>query len=76
MVLKAVPPPIMTSEQLDEYVEAIRDVVGMAQTSPTFWTKALAMVGRAANINLKKKTPRYGVQQRPYGEYPKKSHGK
>ena len=55
MVLKAVPPPIMKSEQLDEYVEAIRDVVEMAQTSPTFWTEALAMVGRAANINLKKK---------------------
>jgi ornithine--oxo-acid transaminase len=50
MVLKAAPPLIVTSEQLDDFVEAIRDVVEMAQTSPTFWTEALAMVRRAVNI--------------------------
>jgi len=50
MVLKAAPALIVTSEQLDEYVEAIRDVVEMAQTSPTFWTEALAMVRRAVKI--------------------------
>ena len=50
MVLKAAPPLMVTSEQLDEFVEAIRDVVEMAQTSPTFWTEALAMVRRAVNI--------------------------
>jgi ornithine--oxo-acid transaminase len=50
MVLKAAPPLMVTSEQLDEFVEAIRGVVEMAQTSPTFWTEALAMVRRAVNI--------------------------
>ena len=50
MVLKAAPPLIVTSEQLDEFVEAIHDVVEMAQTSPTFWTEALGMVRRAVNI--------------------------
>jgi ornithine--oxo-acid transaminase len=50
MVLKAAPPLMVTSEQLDEFVEAIRDVVEMAQTSLTFWTEALAMVRRAVNI--------------------------
>ena len=48
MVLKAAPPLMVTSEQLDEFVEAIRDVVEMAQTSLTFWTEALAIVRRAA----------------------------
>jgi ornithine--oxo-acid transaminase len=50
MVLKAAPPLTVTSEQLDEFVKAIRDVVEMAETSPTFWTEALAMVRRAINI--------------------------
>ncbi len=50
MVLKAAPPLMVTSEQLDEFVEAIRDVVEMAQTSPTFWSEALGMVRRAANV--------------------------
>ena len=50
MVLKAAPPLVVTAEQLDEFVEAIRDVVEMAQTSPAFWTEALAMVRRAVKI--------------------------
>jgi ornithine--oxo-acid transaminase len=50
MVLKAAPPLMVTSEQLDEFVEGIRDVVEMAQTSLTFWTEALAMVRRAVSI--------------------------
>jgi ornithine--oxo-acid transaminase len=50
MVLKAAPPLTVTAGQLDEFVEAIRDVVEMAQTSPTFWTEALAIVRRAINI--------------------------
>jgi ornithine--oxo-acid transaminase len=52
MVLKAAPPLTVNPEQLDEFVEAIRDVVQMAQTSPTFWTEALAIVRRAINVNL------------------------
>src|ERR1700720_2004831 len=50
MVLKAAPPLMVTSEQMDEFVEAIRDVVEMAQTSLAFWTEALAMVRRAVHI--------------------------
>jgi len=50
MVLKAAPPLTITSEQLNEFVDAIRDVVEMAQTSPGFWTEALGMVRRAAQI--------------------------
>ena len=50
MVLKAAPPLMVTSEQLDEFVEGIRDVVEMAQTSPTFWTEALALARRAISI--------------------------
>jgi ornithine--oxo-acid transaminase len=50
MVLKVAPPLIVTSEQLDEFVEGIRDVVEMAQTSPAFWTEALAMVRRAITV--------------------------
>src|ERR1700686_2757819 len=50
MVLKAAPPLIVTEEQLDEFVEGIRDVIEMAQTSPAFWTEALGMARRAVNI--------------------------
>jgi ornithine--oxo-acid transaminase len=50
MVLKAAPPLTVTSSQLEEFVEAVRDVVEMAQTSATFWTEALAMARRAINI--------------------------
>jgi ornithine--oxo-acid transaminase len=47
MVLKAAPPLMVSSEQLDEFVAAIRDVIEMAETSTAFWTEALAMVRRA-----------------------------
>ena len=50
MVLKAAPPLMVTSEQLDEFVKAIREVAEMAQTSPAFWTEALGMVRRSVNI--------------------------
>jgi ornithine--oxo-acid transaminase len=50
MVLKVAPPLMVTSGQLDEFVGAIRGVVEIAQTSPTFWTEALAMVRRAVNV--------------------------
>jgi ornithine--oxo-acid transaminase len=50
LVLKAAPPLMVTSAQLDEFVEGICGVVEMAQTSPAFWTEALAMVRRAVSI--------------------------
>jgi ornithine--oxo-acid transaminase len=50
MVLKAAPPLTVTPEYLDEFVNAIRSVVEMAQTSPAFWTEALGMIRRSVNI--------------------------
>ncbi len=50
MVLKAAPPLNVTESQLDEFVNGIRDIVAMAQTSPSFWTEALGMVRRAVTI--------------------------
>jgi ornithine--oxo-acid transaminase len=50
MVLKAAPPLMVASDQLDEFVKAIRDVVELAQTSASFWTEALGMARRATNI--------------------------
>jgi ornithine--oxo-acid transaminase len=50
LVLKAAPPLMVTQEQLDEFVKAIREVVERAQTSASFWTEALGMARRAANI--------------------------
>lgn len=50
MVLKAAPPLVVTSEQLDEFVNAIRDVVALADSSPSFWTEALALAKRAVKI--------------------------
>jgi ornithine--oxo-acid transaminase len=50
MVLKAAPPLMVTTEQLDKFVTGIREVVELAQTSATFWTEALGMARRAVNI--------------------------
>jgi ornithine--oxo-acid transaminase len=50
MVLKAAPPLVVTEQQLDAFVAAIRDVIEMAETSLTFWTEALNMARRAVNI--------------------------
>jgi ornithine--oxo-acid transaminase len=50
MVLKAAPPLMVTADQLDTFVSAIRDVVELAENSPSFWTEALGMARRATNI--------------------------
>ena len=50
MVLKAAPPLIATEHHLNDFVAALRDVVAMAETSASFWTEALGMARRAANI--------------------------
>jgi ornithine--oxo-acid transaminase len=50
MVLKAAPPLLVTQEQLDEFVEAIRGIVELADSSATFWTEALSLARRAAKI--------------------------
>jgi ornithine--oxo-acid transaminase len=50
MVLKAAPPLISSEEQLARFVAAIRGVLEMAESSPGFWTEAIAMARRAVNI--------------------------
>jgi ornithine--oxo-acid transaminase len=50
MVLKAAPPLIVTAEQLDEFVQAIRGLVELAEMSRAFWTEALGMPRRAVNV--------------------------
>ncbi len=50
MVLKAAPPLVVTEEQLAQFVTAIRDIVGIADSSASFWTEALGLARRAVNI--------------------------
>ena len=50
MVLKAAPPLVVKEEQLDEFVAAIGSVVELAHTSATFWSEALGLARRAANV--------------------------
>src|SRR6266849_2285750 len=50
MVLKAAPPLVVKEEQLNEFVAAIRSVVELAHTSAAFWSEALGLARRAANV--------------------------
>lgn len=50
LVLKAAPPLVVSEEQLDAFVAAIRDVVELAHTSASFWSEALRLAQRAVNI--------------------------
>jgi ornithine--oxo-acid transaminase len=47
MVLKVAPPLVVTDEQLDAFVLAIRDVVGLAHAPGAFWSEALGLARRA-----------------------------
>jgi ornithine--oxo-acid transaminase len=47
MVLKAAPPLIVTEGEIEQYVEAVRDVVEMVHTSGAFWTEAMGLARRA-----------------------------
>jgi len=50
MVLKVAPPLVVTESQLDEFVEAIRQVVDLVHNSNVFWTEALGLARRVVNI--------------------------
>lgn len=50
MNLKAAPPLVLTEEQLDEFVQGIREIVEVVDSSPAFWTEALGLARRAVNI--------------------------
>jgi hypothetical protein len=38
------------TDEINEFVAAIRDVVDRMHTSPSFWTEALGLAKRAVNI--------------------------
>jgi ornithine--oxo-acid transaminase len=50
MVLKVAPPLVVTEEEIEEFVAAIRDVVELMHSSPSFWTEALGLAKRAVDI--------------------------
>jgi ornithine--oxo-acid transaminase len=50
MVLKAAPPLIVTEEQIDEFVKAVRDVVDAVHNSNAFWAEALGLARRVINV--------------------------
>jgi ornithine--oxo-acid transaminase len=50
MVLKVAPPLVVTEDEIDECVMAVRDVVDLMHSSPSFWTEALGLAKRAVNI--------------------------
>jgi ornithine--oxo-acid transaminase len=50
MVLKVAPPLITTREQLDRCAEAMRKVIDLAHKPTEFWTEALHLAMRAANV--------------------------
>jgi len=47
MVLKATPPLVVTSRQIDEFVGAMREVVDLAHHPGAFWSEALGLARRA-----------------------------
>jgi ornithine--oxo-acid transaminase len=49
-VLKVAPPLVVTDGQIEAFVSAIAQVVELAHNSSTFWTEALGLARRAANI--------------------------
>ena len=50
MVLKVAPPLVVTEDEINEFIAAVRDVVHLMHTSPSFWTEALGLAKRAVNI--------------------------
>jgi ornithine--oxo-acid transaminase len=50
MVLKVAPPLVVTELQLQEFVDSVRDVVDLMHNSGTFWSEALGIVRRVANL--------------------------
>jgi ornithine--oxo-acid transaminase len=50
MVLKVAPPLVATEMQLQEFVEAVRDVVDLMHNSTSFWSEALGLARRVVNL--------------------------
>ncbi|HXM20449.1 MAG TPA: aspartate aminotransferase family protein [Terriglobales bacterium] len=50
MVLKVAPPLVVTDDQIDEFVSALKAVVELAHSSSAFWSEALGLARRAIHI--------------------------
>jgi len=50
LVLKVAPPLLVENEQLDEFVAKLDEVVQLVHASSTFWSEALGLARRVANI--------------------------
>jgi ornithine--oxo-acid transaminase len=50
MVLKVAPPLVIEERQADEFVRSITGIVELMHSSASFWTDALGLARRAANI--------------------------
>jgi ornithine--oxo-acid transaminase len=50
MVLKASPPLVVGEEQISHFVRAVKEVVDLMHSSPSFWTEALGLARRVANV--------------------------
>ncbi|HEX4165803.1 MAG TPA: aspartate aminotransferase family protein [Bryobacteraceae bacterium] len=50
VVLKLAPPLIISKEQIDQAVESIRQVVQLAHAPTVFWSEALGLVRRVADL--------------------------
>ena len=50
LVLKVAPPLVVSDAQLQEFVEAVREVVDLAHNSVGFWSEALGLARRAMHI--------------------------
>jgi ornithine--oxo-acid transaminase len=46
----SLPPLVVSEAELNEFVEAVRDVVELMHTSASFWTDAIGSAKRAVNI--------------------------
>ena len=50
MVLKVAPPLTIEPEQVEKFVQGIREVVHLAHHSAEFWSEAIGLAKRAVNI--------------------------
>jgi ornithine--oxo-acid transaminase len=50
MVLKATPPLIVDESQIQEFVAAVARVVESMHSSASYWTEAIGLARRAANV--------------------------
>ena len=50
MVLKVAPPLVVSEGQLEEFVEAVRDVVDLMHNSSAFWGEAFGLARRVVNV--------------------------